>query len=92
MHVLRINWLIKVGIAATIIAAQGADFVGGYKTEIRLQALSASAEVVTGNFGLHSVAAEGDFFHLWPSSTSAEAEIITFGQCLSSVNIFFCLQ
>jgi len=61
LHVLGINWLIKVGIAATIIAAQGADFVGGYKTEIRLQALSASAEVVTGNFGLHSTSAEGHF-------------------------------
>ena len=67
MHVLRINWLIKVGIAATIIAAQGADFVGGHKTKIRLRPLSVLAEVVTGNFGLRSASAEGDsctFGHL----------------------------
>jgi len=57
LHVLHINWLIKVGIAAMIIAAQGADFVGGHKTEIRLQPLSSSAEGVTGNFGLHSASA-----------------------------------
>jgi len=39
---------------------QGADFVGGHKTEIRLRALSALAEVKTGNFGLHPALA-GDF-------------------------------
>jgi len=53
--------LVKVGIEATIIAAHGADFVGGHMTEIWLWALLAPAEVVAGNFGLHSASAEGDF-------------------------------
>jgi len=48
-------FVLKVGIAATIIAAQGTDFVRGLKTEIRLRALSASAEAEITTFGLYFV-------------------------------------
>ena len=50
MHVLHINWLIKLGIAATIIAT-GSRFCWERKTEIRLRPLSASTEAEIIAFG-----------------------------------------
>jgi len=46
--------------------------------EIRIRPLSALAEFVTGNFGLHSASSKGEFC----TSALAEAEIIAFGRSL----------